>query len=351
MSDPETYQFPSPSADSQIGPQAPRSQTPTLPQPLQVSPSSPTPRSSHHPRHAFLNNILESTNPPLRHLASHTSLSTIRSNQSQESGTSHGRRSRSRSRSRSQSRGRQGAADPGRRVQRQSFVPMATNFEEQRHPGKPTLFISRNTRIYEPESSGMGRSNSLSSQAILKNDEGELGQDGIGRLSSMRSSKSKRASGGASNAWNEGKLGQEGIGRLSSMRSSKSKRASGGASSAWNEGGPSKRNSKNSTLGSELRPNSMGNRELDRIESATQTALNPIVPFAVEEAEEEEVKYPAPLPLFILILGICLSVFLISLDRTIITTVCPSSHKHTTSKTNRPRPSHTSPKNSSPMQT
>jgi len=43
-----------------------------------------------------------------------------------------------------------------------------------------------------------------------------------------------------------------------------------------------------------------------------------------EEDGEGEVNYPGPLGLFILITGIALSVFLISLDRTIITTV--SSH-------------------------
>jgi hypothetical protein len=37
--------------------------------------------------------------------------------------------------------------------------------------------------------------------------------------------------------------------------------------------------------------------------------------------EEDEVNYPGPLGLFVLITGIALSVFLISLDRTIITTV------------------------------
>jgi hypothetical protein len=37
--------------------------------------------------------------------------------------------------------------------------------------------------------------------------------------------------------------------------------------------------------------------------------------------EEDETVYPGPLPLSILVIGIALSVFLISLDRTIITTV------------------------------
>lgn len=39
------------------------------------------------------------------------------------------------------------------------------------------------------------------------------------------------------------------------------------------------------------------------------------------EDDEDENRYPGPLALFILITGIALSVFLISLDRTIITTV------------------------------
>lgn len=42
-----------------------------------------------------------------------------------------------------------------------------------------------------------------------------------------------------------------------------------------------------------------------------------------EGREEEEIIYPGPLKLFILVVGIALSVFLISLDRTIITTVSP----------------------------
>jgi hypothetical protein len=42
-----------------------------------------------------------------------------------------------------------------------------------------------------------------------------------------------------------------------------------------------------------------------------------------EYEDEEQNVYPGPLPLTILIIGLCLSVFLISLDRTIITTVSP----------------------------
>lgn len=40
-----------------------------------------------------------------------------------------------------------------------------------------------------------------------------------------------------------------------------------------------------------------------------------------EEEDDDENVYPGPLPLAMLITGLCLSVFLISLDRTIITTV------------------------------
>jgi hypothetical protein len=40
-----------------------------------------------------------------------------------------------------------------------------------------------------------------------------------------------------------------------------------------------------------------------------------------EEREEEEKVYPRPLATTLIIIGLCLSVFLISLDRTIITTV------------------------------
>lgn len=45
-----------------------------------------------------------------------------------------------------------------------------------------------------------------------------------------------------------------------------------------------------------------------------------------KEENEREVSYPEPLGLFILIMGIALSVFLISLDRTIITTVSLITH-------------------------
>lgn len=44
--------------------------------------------------------------------------------------------------------------------------------------------------------------------------------------------------------------------------------------------------------------------------------------------EEDEIVYPGPLKLFILVFGIALSVFLISLDRTIITTVSLFSFLH-----------------------
>ena len=37
--------------------------------------------------------------------------------------------------------------------------------------------------------------------------------------------------------------------------------------------------------------------------------------------EEPDTQYPSPLPLALIVLGICLSVFVISLDRTIVTTV------------------------------
>lgn len=40
-----------------------------------------------------------------------------------------------------------------------------------------------------------------------------------------------------------------------------------------------------------------------------------------ETGEEDETRYPGPLALFVLVVGIAFSVFLISLDRTIITTV------------------------------
>jgi hypothetical protein len=60
----------------------------------------------------------------------------------------------------------------------------------------------------------------------------------------------------------------------------------------------------------------------DHGEEATDPAdrLETTVDDTPEETEEN--VYPEPLPLAILIIGLCLSVFLISLDRTIITTVC-----------------------------
>lgn len=44
----------------------------------------------------------------------------------------------------------------------------------------------------------------------------------------------------------------------------------------------------------------------------------------IAQDEDDESQYPGPLALGILLISICLEVFLVSLDRTIITTVCVS---------------------------
>ncbi|RDW75778.1 hypothetical protein BP5796_06599 [Coleophoma crateriformis] len=187
-----------------------RSSTPTedsgMP-PLQSSRSEPTRPARTHHLHNLYTNVLAASDPPLRHLASNSTLRTQTSGKSNPSQTTSNRRTK------------HGVP----------FRPLSTTFEGQRHPGKPSLSITRNTKLWEP------------------NDTSDIDELGSTVVDS----------------------------RTITM----------------------------STIGREK-------------------PLLATPPELVEETEDL-VEYPGSLVLGLLIAGICLSVFLISLDRTIITTAIP----------------------------
>ena len=138
---------------------------------------------------------------------------------------------------------------------RQAFRPMSTNFEEQRHVGKPGLSITRSTKEWDPivarSPTGPPKSSLLSLQGHSKTfstgDQSITTQSGVG----------------------------------------------------------TQIQSDAPLVSDDSRPYSAGTIE----------GINKV------EEEKDENVYPGPLPLAFLIIGLCLSVFLISLDRTIITTV------------------------------
>lgn len=137
-----------------------------------------------------------------------------------------------------------------------SFRPLSTNFEEQRHVGKPGVSITRSTRLWDPIVAQDPTSDSLSSF------QGH----------------SKRAS-----------------------------HLSGADQSFVTQSGVSTQIYSEAPLVTEE----------NRQEAAEKLEIE-----SDGGAEDDENDYPGPLPLTILVIGLCLSVFLISLDRTIITTVC-----------------------------
>jgi len=137
-------------------------------------------------------------------------------------------------------------------------------FEEQRHPGKPGAAITRTTHDVEP-GSHVAKSNSGGSTEAI-----ESVRSGYVRTGS-RSSRSG--------------IGSSDAPLLKSQEGS------------INEGIPEKKQDEE---------NNVEKKENERI---------------VQEIDEEGKVYPRPLPLTLIIIGLCLSVFLISLDRTIITTV------------------------------
>jgi hypothetical protein len=196
------------------------------------SPQLPHPNSS---LHSFLQNAIEATNPPLRHLASHSTLGSLHS---------------------------RGSSDVRSfRTRRSHFAhSLATNFEEQR-ANKPGLAITRNTREYDPSSPAPPRPVSFA-----------------GPYSSMTSSRHFK--------------------RLSDARSNAS-------TQVFSEAPLVKDHEREA--------------EFEKMEELSLGADG-------DGVEEEEIEYPGPLALSFLIIGLCLSVFLISLDRTIITTVSRLSH-------------------------
>jgi hypothetical protein len=238
------------------------SPTPPPPRTLAAGPNHPP--NSHKNTHiqAFIDSAIETTNPSLRHLASHSSLGSQRSNRT------HGSQKTWRS-------------------PRSQIHPLSTTFEEQRHPGKPTLSLTKNTKFYDPEAK----------QAGAYGFEGH--GTGKGRINGSLSSTYQKhrklgsVSGSANYASDETTL-------FSDPRSSVADYAVGGSESQ------EFRSYKEIEIGVPPAKPQEGENE-GEVEK--------------EEGEEGENNYPGPLGLFILITGIALSVFLISLDRTIITTV------------------------------
>lgn len=214
----------------------------TPPPPHTSSATDPKqPPSTHKTQHLqnFIQEAIEATNPSLRHLASHSSLNSQLSTRTQGSDL---RR----------------FASP-----RSQIRPLSTAFEEQRHPGKPALSITRNTRHYDPLAKETG------SLASCKKD---------GKVASVH--------GSAVYASDETTL-------VSDPRESSVVDYAAGSG--------------------EFRPYA--------VIEAPNTSQDEEVKSELEGGEEEETNYPGPLGLSVLITGIALSVFLISLDRTIITTV------------------------------
>ncbi|KUJ13537.1 MFS general substrate transporter [Mollisia scopiformis] len=213
-----------------------------------------SPKTNHPHLQNFIQEVVDATNPSLRHLASQSSFN------SQNSRTpSHA------------------PSDPRSQITKRSFRPLSTNFEEQRHPGKPTLSITRSTKQWDPEIKETG---SVADYPSLKQyhesiGSGIYGSDQTTLFSDPRSSLMSASGAGAVPKYKEIEI-----------------------SHPIAEGASSK-------------------------VSTSEGSSQHVLPDEKEGAEEEETVYPGPLGLFILITGIALSVFLISLDRTIITTAIP----------------------------
>ncbi|CZT04291.1 related to major facilitator (MFS1) transporter [Rhynchosporium agropyri] len=142
---------------------------------------------------------------------------------------------------------------------------LSTNFEEQRHPGRSDLGFASTTKPYEPEKE-------------------------TSRMKTIPEWKGHRANTSSG-------LGNEAFGR--------------DHTALIPEVPPSRQSYKSLVVrgdGEEPKTD-----EGDAVEAAA----------TLTGEKDDETKYPGPLGLFILITGIALSVFLISLDRTIITTAIP----------------------------
>ena len=184
--------------------------------------------------HNFLQDAIEATSPPLRNLASHSTLGSLYSY-----GTSDVRSHRSKPSNGS------------------SFRTMSTNFEEQRHVGKPGVSITRSTKTWDPIIAQLPTSDSMSSF-----------QGPSRRISHL----------------------------------------SGAEQSFVTQSGVSTQMYSSTPLVAEEHRKDAA----EIFESGGNGAME----------EEDGNVYPGPLQLAVLIIGLCLSVFIISLDRTIITTVC-----------------------------
>jgi hypothetical protein len=227
----------------------------------QKSESNNDSSKTHHPHlQNFIHEVVEATNPSLRHLASHSSLGSQLS--------------------RIPSHAASISSQPT--TIKRHFRPLSTNFEEQRHPGKPTLSITRSTKQWNPETTEGRETGSLNSYPSLRQRHESMGSvangsDAVTLFSDPRSS-----------------LISAKAAKYKEIETSQSI-AKMGNSKGIKNGGLSESEGKGKEGG--------GSGE-----------------------GEDEVVYPGPLKLFILVAGIALSVFLISLDRTIITTVSVTFH-------------------------
>lgn len=225
---------------------------PRTPSPAQASPAEegrPRLPPSAHSRtqfQSFIQEAIEVTNPPMRHLAT-PSLSSL---------GSHGRR----------------PSDMlSMKTRASTRRPLSTNLEEQRHPGNATASFSRTTKPFIPE---------------------DREADSV--FSSAKDWKRNRTSVGTGSHL----LGSDDV----TLCSNTTGRTKGTGLCA---------KCKQAEVDERPPP------ELPVDEPSQET----LVGEEVKTEEEDETKYPGPLGLFILITGIALSIFLISLDRTIITTV------------------------------
>jgi hypothetical protein len=220
--------------------------------PLHQTPSIPV--STHHPHlQSFFKDVVEAANPPLRHLASHSSLASQNSHRS---------------------RGSNEVSVPRSvHTRRQQIRPLSTAFEEQRHPGKPGHSITKSTKEWNPEAP--------SEYGSMSSYPGHRGKNPLNEIMSISGS---------------AKYGSESTTLYSYPRSS-----------VVDE----------STVGKykEIEIDAPKLEEVGGLEKETKAEEE------LNNQHEDGNIYPGPLGLFLLVTGIALSVFLISLDRTIITTV------------------------------
>lgn len=234
---------------------------PKAPSPTASPATPPSAHTNQGALHNFIHEAIEATNPSLRHLASHSSLGSQLS--------------------RNRSRGSRGDSDFRSGTTRRSVRPLSTNFEEQRHPGNSTLRISHTTKAFEPDL----KEDPLPALPELRRNRPGVHRSRVGARSGSHA------------------FGSDDITLYSEVPASR-------YSDKYPEFGG---------LDPVERP-LVKPAEKAADKTVDQAETNAAAPGA---EEEDDTVYPGPLGLFILITGIALSVFLISLDRTIITTVSP----------------------------